>query len=180
MPFLYIFLIILIFSALPVPVILMKRYAALSTVISKLKAKGFTLKTNRKLWFASGLNKEACELQFIGKSSVFSVKVIGFYSRKVLLNFISDRKYSILESGAPNPKKKNEGFTQKEKPKYDFSAGLTEEDSQKSRRNIILMAERVPLKITSGEGNLKHRVRIGDSTGEGEIYDCFNFLKLFD
>ena len=42
------------------------------------------------------------------------------------------------------------------------------------------MAERVPEKITSGDGNAKRRVRIGDSTGEGEIYDCFNFIKLFD
>lgn len=179
MPLLYLFLIILIFSALPAFVILTKRYAAIATVISKLKIKGYTVKKNRKLWFTSGLEKAACELQFIGKNSVFSVKVIGFYSRKVLLNFISDEKYSILE-GAPKPKKENDGFAVKEKPKYDFSAGLTEEELKKNRRNIILMAERVPEKITSGDGNAKRRVRIGDSTAEGEIYDCFNFIKLFD
>ena len=179
MPFLYLFLIILIFSALPALVILTKRYAAISTIIAKLKLKGYTVKKNRRLWFTSGLDKEACELQFIGKNSVFSVKVIGFYSRKILLNFISETQYSIID-GTPNAKKENEGFTVKDKPKYNFSAGLTDEELKKNRRNIILMAERVPGKITSGSGGAKHRIRIGDSTGEGEIYDCFNFLKLFD
>lgn len=179
MQFLYLFLIILIFSALPAIVILTKRYAAISTIIAKLKIKGYTTKKNRKLWFTSGLDKKDCELQIIGEKCVFSVKIIGFYSRKIMLNFISDAQYSIID-GAPNPKKENEGFSIKDKPKYDFTAGLTDEELKKNKRNIILMAERVPTKITGGEGNAKHRIRIGDSTGEGEVYDYFNFLKLFD
>ena len=179
MPLLYLLLIMLIFSALPALVILTKRYAAISTIIVKLQGKGYTVKKNTRLWFTSGIGREACELHFIGKKCVYSVKIIGFCSRKVLLNFISDTKYSILE-GAPNPKKENDGFKIKEKPKYDFSAGLSDEELKKSRRNIILIAERVPLKITSGEGNAKKRVRIGDSAAEGDVYDCFNFLKLFD
>ena len=178
MEFLYLFLILLIFSSLPALVILTKRFAAIMTAIKKLEAKGYTVKKNVKLWFTSGLDRRDCELQLVGKSAVYSLKIIGFYSRRVSLHFESDECYSILD-GKENKKKENGGYKTKAKPRYDFDAGLSDAEKLLQRRRIVLMAERVPELITATKSGAKKRLRIGDSFGEGEIYDVFHFLKLF-
>ena len=176
----YIFIIVMIFSAVP-PLILMTKKASEGATMKRAieRAGGKFIPTN-SLWYMGSINKEKCDFHVVLDNKVISVKVISLFSSNTVINFIDESSYGIC---VLDPKKKNNpgiySFKKKTKKKYDFSYALPEKYAKLPKASVLLMNTPNPLKIFKADDKGRHELSVSDRAPEGEIYTTYSFIQLF-
>ena len=175
---LYIFLLVLMFSSVPYLVLMVKRGRIAAEMRETLDRLGCRF-NGRGVWYMGGIDGRRAEFAVLYDNRVISVKVIGFLSAGTAVHLESETSYLIRklkpsESDAPLSEYKRH----RKKP-YDFTAPIPREWSGLPTAKVILVMDPYPEKLTRPAPNGEKKVSIGDSIGEGELYDARSFLKLF-
>lgn len=177
---LYIFILVMIFSAIPLVGVMTKRASAAATMKRALEKQGCRVIPTRAFWYMGTVDGKKCDLHVYYDGRVISVKTVGFFTKNVILNFIDKTSYSIKElKGGKTYDPDKLRYKIKKKSPYDFSASLPDELSGKKHARVILVFDPFPLKITKTEGGISYDLEVGDETGEGELYTTASFIELF-
>ena len=178
---LYLIFIVFVFSLIPLLFTLTKRGSACMAMKKAIEREGGKVVPTSSLWYVGNIAKQKCDLHIYFDGRVISVKIIGFYTKNIMLNFISPDSYSIKELHTFKTVKASEVVLNKKKKKpYDFRHGLSEEGKKLPQAKIILIADPYPLMVSvSTDGGERREINIGSSTPEGELYTVNSFIKLF-
>ena len=112
------------------------------------------------------------------ENTIYSVKLVGFLSRRKSLCLIDDTHYAVKTYGGMRflPHVAFDGaYVTKEKPKCDFFAYLPH--TSKDVKCIYLMNPNPWIKVSTIEGNAMREIASGDACKEAYFYTLSGFLK---
>lgn len=177
---LYIFAIVMIFSAVPYLISITKKASEGATMKRAIEQAGGKFIPTNSFWYMGSINKEKCDFHVVFDNRVISVKVISLFSQNTVINFIDELSYEICVF---DPKKKNDSglfnFKRKTKKKYNFSYALPEKYAKLPKASLILMNTPNPLKIFKTTNGERKEIFVSETAPEGEIYTTYSFIQLF-
>lgn len=125
------------------------------------------------------ITKTRNDLYIETASTVYSIKLIGFYIRRKSLCFISPTRYSVREYGftwLPSAYFDSD-YEEKQKKPYDFNAHLPE-NNIKPVMNCYIMCPEPWIKVSVLEGNVMKELRNGDDAGEAYIFTLKGIKRI--
>ena len=175
------FLAILIsFSLLPLVIVIrlcFKRLIFIIKLKSTCRSRKYRLIPTHYFWWLGWTNGVHCDFHIITSETVYSVKMIGTISKRILYDFVDEYSYSVqnlmfqfhsVACQVPyEPRKK--------KP-YQFNHKLPSEHLTKNHVRIILMN---PVSLSVSFSAFEERrkpVENGDCIGEGIFYTGSGFI----
>ena len=177
---LYIFILVMIFSAVPLLISMTKKASEGATMKRAIEQRGGKFIPTHAIWYMGEVNSERCDFHVVFDNRVISVKVISLLSSNVLLNFIDKENYGIKTLSAKLTENKDSViYENKKKKPYDFKHGLKPEYSKLPHASVILLNEPRPLRISRATDDGIIDLHTGDQTGEGELYTTHSFIELF-
>ena len=176
----YIFAIVMIFSAVPPLVSMTKKASEGAAMRHAIERAGGKFIPTHTFWYMGAIDSEKCDFHVIFDNIVISVKVISLFSSNTIINFIDESSYEIC---VLNPKKKNDSrmfdFKKKNKKKYNFTYSLPEQYSKLPKASVLLMNTPNPLKTFQTKNGQRQEIFVSDRTCEGELYRTHSFIQLF-
>ena len=176
---LYIFLLVLMFSSVPYLVLLAKRGRTAANIREQLDRIGAKFYA-RGIWYMGGIDGKRADFCVVYGGRVISVKVIGFLSAGTAVHFESDTSYLIKKMKPSESNPPLSAYKRHSKRQYDFSSVIPAEFSSLPKAKVILVMDPYPEKLTRSTTSGEKKLRSGDNTGEGELYDAPAFIKLFN
>ena len=145
MPFLIALLFIFIMLLIaPLIKFVAVRMTLRSEIIKVCKKRGFSFTPATKRAFTGSLNRPTCDFHVETDSCIWSVKILGFATKKVILRFENEQRVDVCEKSLRRiaisdiPEKK---FVREELPAYDFK--LNSPSAKKPRRKLYLLCPSV-------------------------------------
>lgn len=177
---LYIFILVMIFSCVPLLITVTKKASEGATMRRAIEQAGGKFIPTHLFWYVGAVEKTKCDFHVLYDGRLVSVKVISMLSSRVLLNFIDKETYEIKTLGkGASINEENITYSKKKKKPYDFKAGIPEEYKSLKQARVILMNTPVPARITKTVNGDRVNLSRGDNTGEGELYELHDFIELF-
>ena len=175
----YIFIIVMIFSLVPVIVNITKKASEGATMRHNIEKAGGIFIPTHTFWYMGAIDSKKCDFHVIYDKRVISVKVISFLYQNVSVNFIDDVSYEIGTVDRKKSGKSKNKLRKKAKKPYDFRASLKNEYSSLPSARIILFNTPTPAKVTRVQNGITRDLNYSESTGEGELYNTYGFIRLF-
>lgn len=145
MPFLICFLVIfLILLITPLIKFVWLRLGFRSELKKVCRKQGFTLTTACNRAFIGSRRRACCDFHIETPECVWSVKMIGYVTRRTLIKFIDERHISVADHRFRAPRvadARERDFKPEELPEYDFKLGAP--DVKKPRRRVYLLTPSV-------------------------------------
>ena len=181
MPFLYILLIIVLFSTLPLVFLITKKASEGGALRRAVVKAGGTFIPTHRFWYLGSQEKAKCDFHVVYGKRIISVKVISLVAKRTFINFVNKTTYEIKvlgksESFEDAEKRK---FSVKKKKPYDFGFKRPENYGKLPQARVILLNHPLPAKVTKTVGAERITLSRGADTGEGELYKTNEFIKLF-
>lgn len=177
---LYIFVLVMIFSSLPLLVTVTKKASEGATMRRAIEQAGGKFIPTHTFWYVGSVEKEKCDFHVLYDGRIISVKVISLMSSRVFLNFVDKSTYEIKTLGKTDSLSNPDvSYSKKKKKPYDFKYKLPSEYEKLPRARVILMNSPLPARITKTRGGERAELKRGDNTGEGELYETHDFIELF-
>lgn len=157
--------------------IAVKRISFSIRLKSLCKDNKFSFLATKKLWFLGWTRGKKCDFLVETPECVYSVKLIGSWTRRNPFNFIDEEHYSVRNlffqfSAAA----KEVPYDVKLKSRYDFASFAPENLAGKRVCPIILMNPVSGMVTRSAEGALLP-VSNGDRVPEGTFHSASSFLE---
>lgn len=180
MLFLYIFVLVMIFSSVPLLITITKKASEGAAMRRAIEQAGGKFIPTHIFWYVSAPEKSKCDFHVLFDGRIISAKVISLMSSRVFLNFIDKCSYEIKALGkSESLNSPSVTYSKKKKKPYDFKYKLPEEYKALPQARVILMNAPLPARITRTKGGDRVELKRGDSTGEGELYETHDFIELF-
>ncbi len=177
---LYIFVLVMIFSSLPLLITITKKGSEGAAMRRAIEQAGGKLIPTRTFWYVSDIGNPNCDFHVLYDGRIISVRVISLMSSRVFLNFVDKSTYEIKTFGKKDSlNTPNVNYTKKKKKPYNFKYKLPEEYRKLPQARVILLNTPLPAKITRSVGGERVELSRGSNTGEGEIYETHDFIELF-
>ena len=140
-------------------------------------SRGSTLYTTSLFWWLKSIRSKNCDFYIETEKTIFSVKLIGFTSKKNMICFIDDQHYS----------RKNMSFQFHgsafqieykihEMPAHNFRY-KSASDLVKNWEPCYVICPKI-LKISKADGNSMHELCSGDKVGLTTVYEPSGFLSM--
>ena len=148
---------------------------------SVCRDKSFTFFPTHKFWCLGWTRGKKCDFLVETSDFLYSVKLIGSWSRRNPFNFIDEEHYSVrnlffqFSVAAAN----QIPYDVKSKSRYDFTSFVPKDLADKRICTIILMNPISGIVTRSAEGALLP-VSNGDRITEGLFYSASSFLEMLD
>lgn len=180
MLFLYIFALVMLFSSVPLLIIVTKKASEGATMRRAIEQAGGKFIPTRMFWYIGYLESPKCDFHVVYDGRIISAKVISLMSSRVFLNFIDKTSFEIKTlSKSESLNVTTVNYSKKKKKAYDFKYKLPEEYAKLPQARIMLMNAPLPAKITKTVNGERVTLVRGDNTGEGELYETHDFIELF-
>ncbi len=176
----YIFILVMIFSSVPLLITITKKASEGAAMRRAIEQAGGKFIPTHLFWYVGSVEKSKCDFHVLYDGRLISVKVISLLSSRVLLNFISPSEYEIKTVGkSESINDTNVTYNKKNKKPYDFKVGIPEELRSLPQARVILMNTPLPARITKTVNSQRTELSTGANTGEGELYELHDFIELF-
>ena len=181
MLFLYIFVLVMLFSSVPMLFLLTKKASEGATMRRAIEQAGGKFIPTHTFWYVGSLEKDKCDFHVIYDKRVISVKVISLLSSRVFLNFVDKTSYEIktFKKGETFSVKEGVKYTLKKKKTFNFNYKRPEKFGKLPQARVLLMNHPLPARITKTVGTERVILSRGDNAGEGELYETHDFIELF-
>lgn len=175
---LYIFLLVMLFSSIPYLILFTRRSATAAELKRAIDRAGYKFRSVGAFWCMDTVDGKHASFYILKDGRVISVKVIGFMSSGIALDFKDKNSYGIKKLAASESEPAPDTYKTKKKSPYDFKAKMPEEWKRLPYAKIILVMDPYPAKLTRSTANGKKNIKPGDDTGEGELHNISSFLEL--
>lgn len=175
------FLIILVVVLIP-PILLILRllYKRLVFVVrlkSVCKSHGYQLIPTHRFWWLGWTRGIISDFHVVTQDTVYSVKLIGTISKRILFNFVDETNYSVRNlmfqfSAAAY----HVPYDPKKKKPYQFNYELPDECITQKMIPVILMNPVSSIVSFSTFEAQRKRVENGDYVNEGYFFSSSGFL----
>ena len=180
MLFFYIFALVMIFSLVPVLIMMTKKASEGATMRRAIEQAGGKFIPAHTFWYVSTVEKSNCDFHVLYDGRIISVKVISVFSSRTFVNFVDKNTYEIkVLSKSESLNSPSVTYSKKKKKPYNFKYKLPEEYSKLPQARILLMNTPLPARITRTVDGERVDLGRGDRTGEGELYETHDFIELF-
>ncbi len=158
--------------------IAVKRILFSSRLKSVCKEKDFAFFSNHRFWYLGWTRGKKCDFLVKTPECVYSVKLIGSWTRRNPFNFIDDEHYSVRNlffqfSAAA----KDVPYDVKHKSRYDFTSFVPDKWEDNRICPIILMSP-VSGTVTRSAESALLPVSSGDRVAEGFFHSTSSFLEM--
>lgn len=176
----YIFILVMIFSSVPLLITITKKASEGATMRRAIEQAGGKFIPTHLFWYVGTVEKASCDFHVLYDGRIISVKVVSLLSPRVFLSFKDSTSYEIKTfSKNESINEANVTYTKKNKRPYDFKKGLSEEYKSLPQAHVILLNTPLPARISRTVDGEKVALNCGDNTGEGELYEVHDFIELF-
>ncbi len=142
-------------------------------------SRGAKMRATSVLWWLKSINSKNCDFYIETEKTVFSVKLIGFASKKNMICFIDEKHYS----------RKNMSFQfhgsafkieykAHEMPAHNFRYKFGS-DHIKNWESCFVICPKI-LKISKADGNAMQEICSGDKVGLVAVYEASGFLSMIE
>lgn len=177
---LYIFILVMIFSSVPLLVLITKKASEGATMRRAIEQAGGKFIPTHVFWYVGTVESEKCDFHVLYDGKIISAKVISLMSSRVFLNFIDKTSFEIKTFGKTESLNVTDvNYSKKKKKAYNFKYKLPEEYSKLPQARVVLMNAPLPAKITKTVNGERVELARGNNTGEGELYETHDFIELF-
>ena len=176
---LYIFILVMIFSAVPYVKITAGKAKRGGELCRRLKAEGCRFIPLTPLWYIGSPSGKHADFVVIYGGRAIAVKVIGFATANTLFEFIDSTHYAIATVKGKSAELDKVRFAEKKKKPYDFTSKLPKEAAGLPLAKVILLNSPHPISIKLKDKNSSLDINPGDKLPEGEFYTETSFIGLF-
>ena len=177
---LYIFALVMIFSAVPVLISMTKKASAAAAMKRIIEKRGGKIIPVNPFWYVGSINGKNCDFHVVFDKRLISVKVVSFITANTLVDFIDETTYGIKTLRTEKGVNKDKVTYNKCKKKpYNFKYRIPEEYSKLPKARVILINEPYPARVTVSENGFYKDVHQGEALPEGELYKVNGFINLF-
>ena len=177
---LYIFILVMIFSSVPLLILITKKASEGATMRRAIEQAGGKFIPARLFWYVGSLESAKCDFHVLYDGKIISAKVISLMSSRVFLNFVDKTSYEIKTFGKTDSLNvTGVDYAKKKKKAYDFKYKLPEEYKKLPQARVMLMNAPLPARISKTVNGERIILSRGDNTGEGELYETHDFIELF-